>query len=67
VIVPLAITVKFVLVALGVIPDAETVRSMSRTGNRHELLLGPTFYGTVVTVRNLVDFAQILYSLDLEY
>jgi phytol kinase len=31
----------------GILKDEETVRSMSRTGNRKELLYGPLFYGII--------------------
>ena len=42
---PLAITIKFGLIGLGILPDEKTVRSMSRTGRASELLKGPLLYG----------------------
>lgn len=47
--VPAAITAKFALVGLGALRDDETVRSISRTGRREELLAGPLYYGVVLT------------------
>lgn len=43
--VPLLITVQFVLVGLGVIKDEASVKAMSRTGDRREILRGPLYYG----------------------
>jgi phytol kinase len=43
--VPLLITVQFVLVGLGVIKDEASVQAMSRTGDRREILRGPLYYG----------------------
>lgn len=44
-IVPLGITLQFVLVGSGVIQDPSAVEAMSRTGDRREILRGPLFYG----------------------
>jgi len=43
--VPFAITVQFILVGIGIIRDPTAVQSMSRTGDRREILRGPLFYG----------------------
>lgn len=43
--VPLAITLQFVLVGTGIIGDQAAVQAMSRTGDRREILRGPLFYG----------------------
>jgi phytol kinase len=43
--IPLAITLQFVLVGLGVIGDPAAVAAMSRSGDRREILRGPLFYG----------------------
>ena len=56
--VPLAITLQFVLVGLGVIKDEAAVKAMSRTGDRREILRGPLFYGIVFVI------ATIVYWLD---
>jgi phytol kinase len=45
--IPLAITVQFFLVGIGLWKDEAAVSAMSRTGNRTEILRGPLFYGIV--------------------
>jgi phytol kinase len=45
--VPLLITVQFILVGVGLIHDEAAVRAMSRSGERREILRGPLFYGLV--------------------
>ena len=45
--IPLAITIQFALVGLGIMKDQSSVDSMSRTGDRREILRGPLFYGIV--------------------
>ena len=45
--IPLAITLQFALVGLGVWRDPSAVAAMSRTGDRREILRGPLFYGIV--------------------
>jgi phytol kinase len=52
--VPLAITVQFTLVGLGVIKDQQSVDAMSRTGDRREILRGPLLYGIVFVILTLV-------------
>jgi phytol kinase len=48
--VPLLITVQFALVGFGVLKDEAAVKAMSRTGDRHEILRGPLFYGIMFVV-----------------
>jgi len=48
--VPFAITVQFALVGLGIMKDEASVKAMSRTGDRREILRGPLFYGIVFVV-----------------
>ena len=48
--VPFAITVQFALVGLGIMKDDASVKAMSRTGDRREILRGPLFYGIVFVV-----------------
>jgi len=48
--VPLAITLQFILVGVGVIKDQAAVDAMSRTGNRKEILRGPLYYGIAFVV-----------------
>jgi phytol kinase len=45
--IPLAITVQFFLVGIGVIKDPAAVNAMSRNGDRREILRGPLYYGLV--------------------
>ncbi|MBN2257278.1 MAG: phosphatidate cytidylyltransferase [Anaerolineaceae bacterium] len=52
--VPLLITLQFLLVGTGVINDEGSVKAMSRTGDRREILHGPLMYGIVFVVLSLV-------------
>ena len=45
--VPLAITLQFFLVGIGVLRDESAVQAMSRTGDPREILRGPLYYGLV--------------------
>jgi dolichol kinase len=45
--VPLVMTLKFVLVGLGIIKDVDMVNTSARTGRREELLKGPFLYGII--------------------
>jgi phytol kinase len=53
-IVPLAITVQFALIGLGVIKDEASVAAMSRTGDRREILRGPLYYGIAFVVITII-------------
>ena len=57
-IVPLGITLKFLLVGLGVIKDEGDVQSMSRSGDRRELLRGPLFYGIAFVALTLLFWKE---------
>jgi phytol kinase len=52
--VPFAITVQFALIGLGIMKDEASVKAMSRSGERREILRGPLFYGIVFVVMTLV-------------
>ena len=52
--VPLAITIQFALIGLGVIKDKASVDAMSRTGDPKEILHGPLFYGIMFVVLTVV-------------
>ena len=52
--VPFLITVQFALIGLGVVKDDASVKAMSRTGDRREILYGPLFYGIVFVVMTLI-------------
>jgi phytol kinase len=48
--VPLLITVQFILVGVGVIKDEAAVKAMTRHGDPREILRGPLYYGVVFVV-----------------
>jgi phytol kinase len=52
--VPLLFTVQFLLIGLGVVKDEASVKAMSRTGDRREILRGPLFYGIVFIVMTIL-------------
>jgi phytol kinase len=52
--IPLAITIQFALVGLGVWRDPSAVKAMSRTGDRREILRGPLFYGIVFVLLTVI-------------
>ena len=52
--VPFAITAQFALVGLGIMKDEASVRAMSRTGDRREILRGPLFYGVMFVLLTIV-------------
>ncbi|HTX91850.1 MAG TPA: phosphatidate cytidylyltransferase [Anaerolineales bacterium] len=52
--VPFLITIQFALIGLGVVKDEASVKAMSRTGDRREILRGPLFYGIVFVVMTLI-------------
>ncbi len=54
VLVPLAITARFVLVGVGWIRDDDAVKAMTRSGSRREILRGPLFYGLVFVAFTLL-------------
>ena len=61
--VPLLITVQFVLVGTGMIRDEAAVRAMSRTGDRREILRGPLFYGIVFIAITLIYWKDSLIGI----
>ena len=52
--VPLLFTVQFAMIGLGVVKDEASVKAMSRSGDRREILRGPLFYGIIFVVMTLV-------------
>jgi phytol kinase len=52
--VPFLITVQFALIGLGVIKDEASVKAMSRSGDRREILRGPLFYGIAFVALTLI-------------
>jgi phytol kinase len=66
--VPLAITVQFALVGLGIMKDQAAVDAMSRSGDRREILRGPLFYGIVFVILTILywrDYAIGIVALML--
>jgi phytol kinase len=53
-VVPLAITLQFALVGLGIMKDQAAVDAMSRKGDRREILRGPLYYGIVFVASTLL-------------
>ncbi len=53
-IVPFLITTQFFLVGTGIISDPATVKAMSRTGNKAEILKGPLFYGVIFVLLTII-------------
>ena len=51
--VPLAITIQFFMVGVGMMKDPAAVQAMTRSGDRREILRGPLFYGIVFVVCTL--------------
>jgi phytol kinase len=52
--VPFAITLQFALIGLGIMKDEASVKAMSRSGDRREILRGPLYYGIVFVIMTLV-------------
>lgn len=61
--VPLLITVQFVLVGTGLVKDEAAVKAMSRTGDRREILRGPLFYGIVFVAMTLIYWKDSLIGI----
>ncbi len=52
--VPLAITLQFILVGAGILRDESAVQAMSRTGDRREILRGPLYYGIIFVLLTIL-------------
>jgi phytol kinase len=52
--VPFAITAQFALVGLGIMKDEASVKAMSRTGDRREILRGPLYYGIMFVTLTII-------------
>lgn len=61
--VPLLITVQFVLVGLGIMKDEAAVKAMSRTGDPREILRGPLFYGIMFVAITLIYWKDSLIGI----
>jgi len=63
--VPLCMTLKFALVGLGLIRDDKAVATMSRTGDRREILRGPLIYGCVFVAATVLAFRDLTAAVAL--
>ena len=61
--VPLVITAQFALVGTGLIKDEAAVKAMSRTGDKHEILRGPLFYGIMFIAMTLLYWKDSLIGI----
>jgi phytol kinase len=52
--VPLAFTLQFLLIGIGVIHDQASVKAMSRSGDRREILRGPLYYGIIFVILTII-------------
>lgn len=52
--VPLLITIQFVLVGTGIMRDDAAVQAMTRKGNPKEILRGPLFYGIMFVLLTII-------------
>ena len=52
--VPLAFTVQFLLIGIGLIRDEASVKAMSRSGDRREILRGPLYYGIIFVILTII-------------
>ena len=57
--VPFAITVQFALVGLGIMKDEASVKAMSRTGDRREILRGPFYYGVMFVLLTIIFWKDL--------
>ncbi|MFZ0535049.1 MAG: phosphatidate cytidylyltransferase [Anaerolineales bacterium] len=52
--VPLAFTIQFLLIGTGFIIDEASVKAMSRSGDRREILRGPLYYGIIFVLLTII-------------
>src|SRR3972149_3564168 len=63
--VPLAITLQFILVGIGVVRDPAAVQAMPRSGDRREILRGPLYYGIVFVALTTLYWYDSPTGMDL--
>ena len=63
--VPAVMTVKFALIGIGLLEDKDTVETLSRVGNRKDILRGPLFYGIVFILSTYFYFKKVRSVLGL--
>ena len=52
--VPLVFTLQFLLIGTGLIKDEASVKAMSRSGDRREILRGPLYYGIIFVLLTII-------------
>lgn len=52
--VPLVITIQFILVGAGILKDEAAVQAMTRNGDPREILRGPLFYGVMFVLLTIL-------------
>jgi phytol kinase len=52
--VPLGFTLQFLLIGIGIIKDEASVKAMSRSGDRREILRGPLYYGIIFVILTII-------------
>ena len=57
--VPMVMTLKFALIGLGLLHDRDTVETLSRVGNREDILRGPLLYGLVFVLSTYFSFKEV--------
>lgn len=62
-VVPLLITIQFFLIGTGIIKDQASVDSMSRKGDRREILKGPLYYGIVFVLLTVLFWKDSLVGI----
>lgn len=55
----MVMTLKFALIGLGLLDDRDTVETLSRVGNREDILRGPLFYGIVFVLSTYLYFKEV--------
>jgi len=63
--VPAAMTTKFACVGLGLLKDNKAVATMSRSGDKRELLKGPLLYGIVFVAMTLTAWRDVTAAVAL--
>jgi phytol kinase len=61
--VPLLITIQFILIGVGVIKDQPSVDAMSRTGDPKEILKGPLYYGVVFVLVTMLFWTESVVGI----
>jgi phytol kinase len=62
-IVPLLITIQFLLIGVGIIKDQASVDAMSRSGDPREILKGPLLYGIIFIVVTIFFWKNSLIGI----